>query len=805
MNNKFRRIISFALVLVYILGFNTNMEVNAKTIEKAPIYMMKSISDGKEQVLLNDTFEINYKFQPQDILASDLPNEHVKKHKNIVLVVDTSGSMDFDIDGKEIKNGYYGWAEINKASYRNNSNYKIVYTKVTKNDNWDERKAIEVNKYSGYDFYEDYALLNIFGIRIGTYRVYYKYEYYKCKYYQWKWIDSKVPSRLDLMKGSLDNFLDQIKGMSNVKLNLVEFNTDAKVIGTNYYANNNKNINTLKEKVNGLKAEGGTNLGLGMYMGYNLLDNNNVNKDDYLILLTDGEPTYYSYYIKNSLNYYYFGEGTRKVAGPGNTTSKYTIEYAKLVGEYYERNNNNTKDVKSYYIAFADKDAGNKLSEIADYAGAYYKKAMTSDALSDVYNKLAEQIVSDVSINDIYFEETFSNDFEIVSYPEHMKQEGNTIKGEFGSINYNLDSDGKYFVASPIEFKITLKAKKTGEYILGNNNYPYNSYIKYKDMDDTVEVKPFAPIQVSIYEDKPPIISALLTNDIDDFSKSYINVNIDENASIYIYDIHDNLIAKEENGTIGDNTLELSQDKLIGNYIKIVAKDKYNNTSAETVPIVNLVSIDFISIKENMVEAELIVQTQLNSKVDDLIINSILVDRNKFVDEFGQYKNIVELENDHNTLQIKVTNEYGNSTIYNFTSNMNYDREAPIILTDYIKNFIVKDQGEDRLTIYVESNGTGSEILETHYIKLPDGKSNASISDFSDIIGTNKNLLEAMTNAEIDSSIFKNNKNNDFYRHEKFNITENGYYAIYAKDKAGNEQIRVIMIGSIVETLPELL
>jgi len=217
----------------------------------------------------------------------------------------------------------------------------------------------------------------------------------------------------------------------------------------------------------------------------------------------------------------------------------------------------------------------------------------------------------------------------------------------------------------------------------------------------------------------------------------------------------------------------------------------------ETVPIITVISI------ENQRDSELVLQTQMNSTVSKIDVNEITVTTNKFTDDVGQYKHKLTLTEGGNLIEIGVQNAFGNTSNLYHEKSIEADTTPPIIKYDHMKGFVLDGSV---MPVYVESDGTGSRIDETHYMKLADGITSADVSDFSDLIGSNQGLMVEMTEAEIDAiDDFAPNKNDDEYLHEKFDVTENGYYAVYARDEGGNEAVIVIRINNRMDILPNLL
>ncbi|MDF1616284.1 vWA domain-containing protein [Petrocella sp. FN5] len=736
---------SMLLVMVMVVSMGASVQANTVSYE-APIYMNKTIVENKTQVLVDDTFQVSYKFQPQDIPADMLLPEDYNTPKDIILIIDTSGSMAFDIEG----NDRYNWYEISYSQY--------------------------------IDKREDYKKTS--------------HWWWGVRYYKGVLIDNTIPSRMELAKNSAKNFLKQLEGLPNTNVGIIEYNTYTSVKDGNNSVllpiDNTSNYNHLVSAVNSLSANGGTNIGLGMYEGFKAL-NTNSDSEKYFIFMTDGVPTYYSYYVSNGYSYYYNTETNLSIqlGGTGNSDNDgNALNYGKNIGRLIKNSN---LDIQSYFIAFADNDAGNTLRAISDTASGTYKKALTGNALEDIYNELGEQISSDFSLKNVYFQETFDEGFEIVSYPSSMEKVNNTVKGQFGSINYNLNSAGTHFVASPMEFTITLKAKTPGEYVLGEGQ---KSFIRYRDLDGEEKIRGFAELEMIVTETQVPNMNVNLSNTKEHLSNYILTIDININASLQVYDINDTLLFTLA-GAKGENAFDMTRNQLIGTYLKVRATDPYGNVTNETVPIITVLSIG------SQVHSELVLQTQINSTISKIDVNEVNIITNGFIDALGQSSHSLPLVEGGNLIEIGVENAFGNTSNLYHEKSIEADNTPPIIKYDHMKGFVLDGSA---MPVYVESNGTGSRIVETHYMKLPDGITNADVSDFSGLIGSNQGLMVEMTEAEIDAiDNFAPNINAYEYLHERFDVTENGYYAVYAKDEGGNETVIVIRINNRMDELPNLL
>lgn len=126
---------------------------------------------------------------------------------------------------------------------------------------------------------------------------------------------------------------------------------------------------TLKYEINKLSASGGTNTGDGLRLAYYAIDEKNktlkgTNKEvrNYLIILVDGVTTYYSSTQKNTKNFYtQSGNQNRYYRGKGHSLDSDGEEYVKLIGNMIKNSDNN---ITPFIIGFSDKWENNKYVEL---------------------------------------------------------------------------------------------------------------------------------------------------------------------------------------------------------------------------------------------------------------------------------------------------------------------------------------------------------------------------------------------------------------------------------------------------------
>jgi len=399
------KVLTILFTLLFLLW--TSTEATAVTLSpgtKAKLELSREISRTK--ILLDEEFTVTYKVKPEPIPATAVK----QPDREIYLVIDTSGSMEFNLDGNTIPKG------------------------------------------------------------------------------------SKQKRRLDIAKEAAFRFLDKLSGKNRVKVGLITYDDIAR-----QKQSLTSNLNQVKNQINNLAANGGTNIGDGLRLAYYRLtdtvstEHNPIEK--YLILLTDGEPTYHSTYNKQPYNFY-FADGTAPhFRGGGSYAWPQDIQYCYEVAEKYIE----PTGIKSYMIAFTKGSNANVLNEVAERAGGKYRRAEDADALDNVYDEIYMDIITDFSVENVMFEETFPDGLRIVSVPAGFTVNGQTVKGNLGNINYSYNSSSGLYEADEVEFTIRLKGTKGGKYILNASG------VSYRDIDGNNETRKFGDKTIEVIALKAPI------------------------------------------------------------------------------------------------------------------------------------------------------------------------------------------------------------------------------------------------------------------------------------------------------------
>ena len=145
-------------------------------------------------------------------------------------------------------------------------------------------------------------------------------------------------TRMEYAQEAANAFIDAMLAADpNLRIAIVSFGTDVTVHGgSNPFSNN---ANTLKSRVNNLNANGGTFTQAGIVQARALLDGTSNIDNKYIVLLSDGQPTY-SYQPSNWTSTY---------PGWGDQAWLGTYYYGIYDGNYTNTRRGNGSNLVSYY------------------------------------------------------------------------------------------------------------------------------------------------------------------------------------------------------------------------------------------------------------------------------------------------------------------------------------------------------------------------------------------------------------------------------------------------------------------------
>ncbi len=336
---------------------------------------------------------------------------------------------------------------------------------------------------------------------------------------------SNNKSRLSVAKKSAKRFLEQLKGVRNasstIKVNLINFDYYAELPnGNNLVPLNDANYNAMIAHINDLKASGGTNTGDAIRRAEYMLGDGDSNAEKYLVFLTDGEPTFYSYYKTGFLFWteeVYQTESGAPIKTNSSNNYEKGLEYATLMAKHIEEH---VSDYQGHYISFSNTPEQNRLDTIAEAGNGSYYEAKSENDMIDVYDIIAEDIITEVKYSNVRFEEELPAGVTTVKLPEGMTQNGRTITKTFPNIIYRLNSEKTAYQANPIEFQVVVSPDKAGIYTLGTNK---SASFHYEDANGDTQSHYFPVATINVAEEEDPYLHPKYELNVLDLESGYNN------------------------------------------------------------------------------------------------------------------------------------------------------------------------------------------------------------------------------------------------------------------------------------------
>jgi len=139
---------------------------------------------------------------------------------------------------------------------------------------------------------------------------------------------------------------------------------------------------------------------------------------------------------------------------------------------------------KSYFLSFND-DEFTALSAIADLIagekGQYYQ-AKTSDRINTVYDEISNEILAVLKLNNAKFEDTLPENIVVSVDPDDQYKDSIEIRDgkvyiDFSAINYR--SSGNEYIADPIKISLKASYNQLGDYVFADDVGKF----EYKDIN----------------------------------------------------------------------------------------------------------------------------------------------------------------------------------------------------------------------------------------------------------------------------------------------------------------------------------
>ncbi|NFG41603.1 VWA domain-containing protein [Clostridium botulinum] len=476
------------------------------------------------------------------IIPKPFEMEMESQKKEIVLVLDTSGSMD-EKTGKACTNNRDWYCTTHNSSDPYHSE-NFFYPHNWINDYCKEHRKV--------------------GEHYGSY---------------------SENTKMEELKKAANNFIDKIKNIPDLKISIVNYSSEATInpCGYNGYKNSrsveeyryhtipdykslvtkflNSNDNTLHSMINGLKALGGTNTGEGLRKAEYMLEHGDEDAKKTIVFMSDGLPTFYSVLESSDLwgNKYYYNynlidDTSPKYAGTGNSDVKgYCKKYAKNIGEIIKNNKSNAFSI-GYGLGDKSSDANKIMKEIHYSMGGVSEDFFVTDAgaIDKIFSQIADKIKESYTIDNLEMNMNFK--------PEdgfNLKAGGNTVK--LNNIIYKKASEKGGFIryeADEVPFQFVIKGSKVGEY---ENIFKYSSSkFLWKDAEEPIPITIDNSLIIKIKDNVLPNIQVKLISEKNINSKN-INEEIEVKYEIitksFKYNVDSSLIVSDAqlNFDLGNN------------------------------------------------------------------------------------------------------------------------------------------------------------------------------------------------------------------------------------------------------------
>ncbi len=292
--------------------------------------------------------------------------------------------------------------------------------------------------------------------------------------------NNKKMSRISAVKKILRNFVSKLSTGSNIKISIVDFNSKANVVQFNSKVfadlDDSQQITKINDVVNSLSADGGTNTGDGLRLAYyNLLNSGNDDAEKYIILLTDGEPTFYTkskgwiegHYEKTTKWVEGYYDDNRNIIDEFYFNGKKIKNVHRKVYNFEEINEN------SVFIKGRYKNITGRYNSNSWHSGYYYIHHYYDNIPVIRFNKSNyENINGRYETQSTWVERKWSNDYTYyygdIELPDEYEN--------YSYYYYFFDKDNKYFIIP--RSNSTLKGSEyvlnVAETLLGNNSDDIN-------------------------------------------------------------------------------------------------------------------------------------------------------------------------------------------------------------------------------------------------------------------------------------------------------------------------------------------
>lgn len=385
---------------------------------------------GKDEGLILDKYATKnddgtYKITLESFVTGEVKITQEKLPADIVLVLDVSGSMKKNITLAEVKSK----DEVLEISEKLDKKYGAdgtVYTWGGRAVKWG--KPTEYKAFTGWverTNEPDQWVYNAGGTngRWETleYGLKYTSSLYDCNFYI---------SKLNAMKIAVKNFVDQVQAdtkdkdgnlVADHKISVVPFESSVGSFLNLTSVNTDSGANTVKAKIDGLNADGGTQSGVAMEVARDIIKDAGRESNKVVVMFTDGEPGDYgfdesvakqaigaSYKLKNTYTTTVYTIGVFE-SGLNASNDKVTLPSSD-VSKYMHYVSSNFKDAK-------DMDTPGTPTYPAGNDN-YFLLADSASKMNDIFSGITDKVSGGASMQlgaETVLRDIVTSDFELVS------------------------------------------------------------------------------------------------------------------------------------------------------------------------------------------------------------------------------------------------------------------------------------------------------------------------------------------------------------------------------------------------------
>lgn len=504
-------------------------------IESNELKDLLTLTQGSEksEYKLNEEFNLNYSITPREIKNSEVSGL-ISKPKDVVLMIDTSGSMAWDLYGNEFNIDWYG-SKISKI--KSIEDFKRFLEKNNYDDNESKQILNDIRYLEEKDirFANDrYTVVNFNLLsNPNKYSWWCKQWYYIWGGWDYRWVraDDQIikmveriqnyyekfnfnKSRLDIVKEALYKFLDSFKDKSyseGISISLNTFSYDISQQYPTIKLGENKDINEIniekaKKWISSLRSSGGTNIGAALEESEDILKRqqkyDTKAHEQYLVMLTDGVPeedTGQGRY--DPIKSFTFAKdhaitAANNIAKDSSNINNYLLGFSKdspleqLQSIASKYNNYNSQDIideinasttenssKREILKSVNEEFAKHKKQNGELPNFNIKQALKAEDIKDVYSKIAEDINADLTLKNLRFEFQLPPGLEPVEIPKGFQYQEGKIIGSLDNVKYSL-KNGQY-IADKIDFNIKVRGTISGNIDLRNR-----AKLSYKDIYD---------------------------------------------------------------------------------------------------------------------------------------------------------------------------------------------------------------------------------------------------------------------------------------------------------------------------------